>query len=145
VALGWAGLALLDYYDVLDSFAASPGDPAPFWSLVDMMPVPFAVGVFLLLLAWHLLRKARAARRLRLHGLEMVAEVRAKSETETMVGGLHEYQVDLSVRPKNRAPYDASTKVLLDPVEAARLAIGSTVFVRVDPQNPTRVLIETTG
>jgi hypothetical protein len=101
------------------------------------------VGFGLLLWALREQRRGAAARRLRTRGAPARAEVLSLDETGTSVGGLTEYKVELTVRPDDRPPYEASTILLLDPVAAENLVPGTVVHVRVDRDDPARVLIET--
>ncbi len=140
----WAAVNLLDHHDVLDLLDAPPGDPSTTAVLDTEFPlVPLLVSLGLLVAAWRMYRKGRAARRLRLAGQPMKAEVLAAEQTETTVAGLHEWIVRLTVRPPDRPPYEARTKLLLGDEAAARMKPGATVTVHVDPRNPKQVLIRT--
>ena len=144
IIAGWAAVHLLDHHDVLDLLDEPPGDPTTGAVLTTGLPfVPLIMVLGMLVAAWHSYRKGRAARRLRLAGRTMQAEVLAAEETETTVLGLHEWKVRLTVRPPDRPPYEAQTTLLLGDEAEARMKPGTTVYVRVDPGNPKRVLIQT--
>lgn len=140
----WASVNLLDHHGVLDLLDEPPGDPTTGAVLTTGLPfVPLIMVLGLLVAAARSYFKGRAARRLRLAGRPMKAEVLAAEQTETTVAGLHEWVVRLTVRPPDRPPYEARTKLLLGDEAEARLQPGSTVYVRVDPGNPKQVLIQT--
>lgn len=131
VALVWAGLAALGW--------------TTFESLVDMLPVFGFIGATLLLFGGLELRRAGRARGLRLKGLPREARVLSisqASENESSPG-VFDWRIELTVRPPDRAPYDATTRLGLTEAAAAKLTPGTIVHVRVDPQDPSRVLIET--
>ena len=81
------------------------------------------------------------AQRLRLHGRPGTAQVLSLKATGMSINDVPQMEVKLRVELPDAAPYEAVTKLLLPPHEAARLA-GATVSVRVDPKDPTAVLIE---
>ena len=46
------------------------------------------------------------------------------------------------VQLPDRPPYQTSTRLLLDPVSANRLASSGSVRVKVDPQSPADIALE---
>jgi hypothetical protein len=140
----WAAVHLLDHHGVLDLLDEPPGDPGTGAVLTTGLPfVPLIMVLGLLIAAWRSYRKGRQAHRLRLAGRLMEAEVLGTQETGTNVGGAAERDVRLRVRPPDGPPYEATTRLLLGGEHEEPLTVGATVFVRVDPDQPGRVLIVT--
>jgi hypothetical protein len=86
-------------------------------------------------------KAAQRAQRLRLHGLRGTGTVMGVSPTGLSINNVPQYAVAMMVQLDGRAPYQASSKILVS--NPAQLVQGGRVPVRVDPQNASDVLIET--
>jgi hypothetical protein len=87
-------------------------------------------------------KEAEKAAHLRLHGLRATGRVQDVTPTGTTVNGVPEALLRLLVEIPGTAPYQATVKMLLPPAQLATLP-GSAVPVRVDPQNPSDLVLET--
>lgn len=81
-------------------------------------------------------KAAKRAAYLRAHGIQGRARVLAVVHTGVTVNGRPQMQMRLQVELPGRAPYEASSKML------GAVPMGAQVAVRVDPRNPSDVLIE---
>ena len=63
--------------------------------------------------------------------------------TGMRINNVPQVLIHLQVQVEGLPPYQASTKLLLSPMSAARLQPGAAVPVRVDPANPGDLIIET--
>jgi hypothetical protein len=86
-------------------------------------------------------KAAKRAERLRLHGLRGTGQVMGVSPTGLSINNVPQYAVTMMVQLDGRAPYQATSKILI--ANPAQLVQGSRVALRVDPQNASDVLIET--
>lgn len=100
-------------------------------------------GVVMAGLGIQMRRAAKKARRLRRHGLRGFGEVLAMEATGTKINDVPVMEIRLRIQLEGRTPYTASTKMLLDAGERAQFTIGRTVPVRVDPEDPAEVIVET--
>jgi hypothetical protein len=75
-------------------------------------------------------------------GVEMPATLRsvAVGQHAPMLGGIP-VQLQLTVEPPGRPPYDVSTDQVMDGSLAATLAAGQRVTVKVDPDDPQCLMI----
>lgn len=106
------------------------------------LPLTFTVMGAVFFVVGRAMGKAAArAERLRIHGLRGTAQILAIAPTGLRVNRVPQMRFDLMIQLEGRAPYQASTKMLVSHVMG--VAPGSSVAVRVDPQNPSDVLIET--
>ncbi len=86
---------------------------------------------------------AKKARRLRQHGVSAYGEVTAVRHTGTKINDVPIVEIRLRVQLEGHDPVDTSAKMLLGAAEVALFQIGRTVPVKVDPDDPTQVVIET--
>ncbi len=86
---------------------------------------------------------AAKAQRLRTEGIEAQGQVVSVQPTGMSVNNVPQVAITITVQMPNQAPYQATTKMLLQPMALAQLAPGTAVAVRVDPKNPQEILIET--
>jgi hypothetical protein len=63
------------------------------------------------------------------------------SPTGLSINNVPQFAITMMVQLDGRAPYQATSKILIS--NPAQLVQGSRVALRVDPQNPSDVLIET--
>ncbi len=73
-----------------------------------------------------------------LAGQGTITEIRGGGADTT---GVCWHEIELTVAVAGRDPYPAVVRVAFDPSKAAGLAVDTTVPVRVDPGDPSRVLI----
>lgn len=83
---------------------------------------------------------AKRAEHLRLHGIRARGRVQSATPTGLSVNDVPQVQVQVLVELPGRAPFVASTKMMLS--NPQMLAPGAQVAVRVDPSDPTNVLVE---
>jgi len=62
--------------------------------------------------------------------------------TGTTVNDVFQMQLVMQVQLEGQAPYQASTKLLMHPHQAAAFSPGTVVPVRVDPKDPSFVVLE---
>ena len=86
---------------------------------------------------------AQKAQRLRTSGIQARGQIVAVQHSGMEINGVPQMQITVNVQLPDRAPYQASTKLLLSPTSAAQLRPGTVVAVRVDPEKPSDILIET--
>lgn len=85
-------------------------------------------------------KSAARAERLRVHGIQGRGRVTGVNPTGVTINNRPQVRFDLQVTLPGRAPYPVAVKML---VSGQVPGPGSEVAVRVDPQNPTDVMIET--
>ena len=83
----------------------------------------------------------RKARRLIVHGIRGTAEVVSMRETGTTVNNAPQVEFQMKVSVPGREPYTAVMKDYISLVDLAALQPGSTVDVRVDPDDPGSLII----
>lgn len=99
-------------------------------------------GFVFMILGLAFVLSGRKAHRLRTTGVEASGQVVGLEPTNVRVNGVPQYRVTLNVQMPQRAPYQAATKVLLNPMTAMQLVPGAVVPLRVDPNDPNQILIE---
>jgi hypothetical protein len=105
------------------------------WVAIGVAVPTAAAGVYFL-------AKALRTRRILLHGTDAQARVLSLAETGTRVNDLPVCELRLLVNLPGQQPYEAKAKRVLSHVEIAQLAHGgATVAVRVDPGDPTQVVL----
>lgn len=109
--------------------------------IMALVFIPLGVGLFIF--GKKMRAAAARAARIRAHGTAGTAQVLAVDGTGLRVNGVPQARVRLRVQLPDKAPYEASTKLLLHPASAAGLAPGASVPVRVDPRDPQALVIET--
>jgi hypothetical protein len=98
-------------------------------------------GVIFVALGRWAIRTGREAARLRREGIEATGEILGIGGTGTEINGEPLVAVRLRVHAPDRAPFEAQARVLRSGLAGAD--VGDTVGVRVDPKDPSRVLVET--
>ena len=103
----------------------------------------FMVSPFLgMLLVWSVIgRFNRKARHLLENGVRGTAEVLSMKETGTTLNNAPQVEFRLKVSIPGRETYEAVMKDYISMVELAALQTGSTVDVRVDPEEPGTMMI----
>ena len=86
-------------------------------------------------------KMAQRAQRLRLHGLRGTGTVMGASPTGLSINNVPQFAITMMIQLDGRAPYQATSKILMS--SRRRSCPAARVPVRVDPQNPSDVLIET--
>jgi hypothetical protein len=104
------------------------------------MVVMGATGLGMLFGGFKARASAKKAEHLRVNGVRAKARVLGLSGTGLTVNGVPQVLVQLQVELPGHAPYQASTKLLLS--NPGQLAQGGQVAVRVDPQDPSSLIIE---
>ncbi len=90
------------------------------------------------------LRKgAKETAEIRSRGVEAYAEITGIDSTGMSVNNVPQYELKLRVTLEGKDPVETSTRMLLDPVSLARYHAGETVPVLVDPEDPSRVVLDT--
>lgn len=103
--------------------------------------LPFA-GI-LLWIGKRLLTNAKRTAELRERGVDAYGEVLDISTTGMSVNDVPQYRIKLRVTLGGKDPVEASVDKLMGPVDAARFQPGTVVPVLVDPEDPTRVDLDT--
>lgn len=106
--------------------------PAPV--LVGVSVVAAAAGLVVLHRWWH-------ARRVLSTGVSAEATIIAVQETATRVNGQPLCRFRLSVTRPGREPYEATATRVLGVGDVHRVAPGSSIMVRVNPDDPSDVVI----
>jgi tetratricopeptide (TPR) repeat protein len=83
---------------------------------------------------------AKRAGHLRMHGLRARGRVQSATPTGMSVNEVPEVQMQIVVELPGRAPFTASTKMMASNPQV--LVPGAVIGVRVDPNDPTNVLVE---
>jgi hypothetical protein len=87
-------------------------------------------------------RSAARAAWLRVHGLQARGVIQDMQHTGLTINNVPQMQFTLMVTIPGHAPYQAHAKMLMHEGMAGRL-VGGTVSVRVHPQNPSEIALET--
>lgn len=88
-------------------------------------------------------RFAARAERIRVHGLAGSGRVLNVSPTGMSINDVPQMAIRLLIELQGRVPYEATAKMMLSPADIGVLAPGTSVPVRVDPENLAEVLVET--
>jgi hypothetical protein len=104
---------------------------------------PGIAGFVMLAVSMPLRAAAKRAQRLRLHGVRASGRVLGIQGTGVSINHVPQVMVHLQVEAQGIAPYQAAAKLLLNPMAQAQLQPGAVVPLRVDPQNPQDLIIET--
>ena len=99
-------------------------------------------GIIFTVIGFFSFRSSRLAQRLRTQGISANGQIVSIEPTGMTINNVPQMRVNVNVQLPNQAPYQTSTKVLMHPSSASQLAPGTTVPVRVDPQDASRILIE---
>jgi hypothetical protein len=99
-------------------------------------------GGILLVMGFGFRKAEEDARRIQERGVQAFAEIRSVQRTGMSVNDVPQYQLELTVQRKGEPPVSASTKLLLDFTAAAALQPGATVPVVVDPDDPSKVVLD---
>lgn len=90
-------------------------------------------------IGWALRASAKKAAWLRQNGLPAQGQVQGMSPTGMSINDVPMMQYDILVSIPGRPPYQASTRALL----GGRIPVGGMVALRVHPQNPQEIVVET--
>ena len=74
-------------------------------------------------------------------GVEATATVNSMRELGTQLGGGHQIEFDLTVRPDGGEPYQVETSQSLHDATLQGIAEGGSVIVKVDPDDPQSLLV----
>jgi hypothetical protein len=111
-------------------------------NMFGMIPGMAIPGAIMFLLGRGMRKAAKQAAYLREHGVSTKGTVVSLQPTGTRINNVPQYRITLSIELEGKAPYEAQTKLLLQPHDAAQLTKGSVLPVRVDPKNPAAVMLE---
>jgi hypothetical protein len=136
-----------------DDLAAPPMPPMPQWTGADMnallqqlsglgISIPGGPASVTVMPGASIDLSTAATQTLQSTGTVGRAIVRSAMDTGVVVRGDPLFQLTLDVTPPGGATYLVSTASLVPPAARARLAPGTSVPVRIDPANPTSVLVE---
>jgi len=101
------------------------------------------VGLFMGRLGLGLRRSAAKAARIRVHGIAATGQIVSATPTGMSINDVPQMNVEMQVLIEGKAPYPASTKLLVPPQMLAQLVPGVQVQIRVDPEDPSALVIET--
>jgi hypothetical protein len=87
------------------------------------------------------LKYRELAQKLSASGVEAPAVINAIRRGETEMGGGIKAEVDVTIKPADKAAYDAMIKQSILPAWLDTLSAGSTVSVKYDPDSPTSALM----
>jgi hypothetical protein len=87
-------------------------------------------------------KSGQKAQRLRTEGLQARGQVVAIQPTGMTVNNVPQMRITVNVQLPDKAPYQATTTMLVNPMVLSQLMPGATVPLRVDPRNPQDFLIE---
>ena len=91
---------------------------------------------------YFLRKQAQQAAWLRINGIPAKGTIRGYQPTGTRINGVPVVRVEVHVQHPNLAPYVASFKQLLSGSLASQLQAGKVVPLRVHPQKPTEIILE---
>jgi hypothetical protein len=87
------------------------------------------------------LRYRELAQKLSASGVEAPAVISAIRRGESDLSGSIRAEVDVTIKPADKAAYDATIKQSIMPAWLDTLSAGSTVSVKYDPDSPTSALM----
>jgi hypothetical protein len=102
-----------------------------------------AVGGGLALWGGNELKQQRRAAWVRRHGLRAMGTIVSSSRTGMTVNDVPQMKFVIRVERKDVEPYEAETKLMIEPQDQVRFQPGKRVHLRVDPQRPENVVWET--
>ncbi len=111
-----------------------------------LIPMGFSLlipGFILTALGRGMRRAAKRAAYLTRHGERAQGTVTQIAFTGTTINGVKQYKITLEVQLEGRDPVLSTTRLLLQPPQAAQLQPGVMLAVLVDPKNPSEVIIDT--
>jgi hypothetical protein len=103
----------------------------------------FVMGLVFFMVGSKISQSVARAVRIRMTGTPGTGRVVSVRQTGIMINNVPQMAIQLQVRVGDQAPYDATVKMLLQPQSLAALQVGVELPVRVDPQDPKGVIIET--
>lgn len=117
-------------------------DPSAFGGL-GIAGVTFVLmGVLFFGIGFAMKRSAERAAWLRVHGISGTGTIQNVQHTGLTINNVPQMEFTILVSIPGRAPYQAKAKALMGGVMAARVA-GGQISVRVHPQNPSEIMMET--
>ena len=108
--------------------------------LVPAIITVVSVG-FALTFVVRLMKQRSERRRLLLTGVPAQGQVVTIQQTGTFVNNNPEVLIVLKIAPPSGQPYVAQARLVIQLIQAAQLAPGATVPVRIDPANPANVTL----
>jgi hypothetical protein len=85
---------------------------------------------------------AQLANKLGASGVEAPGVIKAITPTgQTDMGGGQQTNVDVTISPVDGAPYDTTVSQSFLPAQLEGLAVGGSITVKYDPDNPSAALI----
>jgi hypothetical protein len=118
--------------------------PVSLPSGVSGIGVTFLImGLVFFLIGRGMAKAAARAAWLRANGISAKGQVVNIAPTGMRINGVPQVRFDLMVQVEGRAPFQASTKMLVNPAMLGQFGPGSSIPVRVDPRDPSNILIET--
>jgi len=114
-------------------------------TLLYLIPggVLLAVGGALALWGIRDIKKQRHVSWVRRHGRRAKGTIVSLSRTGLSVNDVPQMKVVVRVEGEDHEPYDAETKLLVEPQEQAQFKVGTRLSLRVNPNNPDEVVLET--
>lgn len=109
--------------------------------LILILPLAVCAGLFGFLARWSL-RLLRKWKRLDTEPIRAWATLGESRRTSTKIQTRNLYVFSLTVTPANGPPYDAETKWFFPLDLRSVVAAGTTVAVRIDPDDPSKVVID---
>jgi hypothetical protein len=99
-------------------------------------------GLILLAVALPMRKAERKAARIRLHGVRANGRIANLAPTGMLINHVPQMKIDLLVEMEGKAPYQASTKMLVPQHALAQIQPGAVLPLRVDPDNPMELIVE---
>jgi hypothetical protein len=91
------------------------------------------------------IRPLFVASKLQKTGISATAVILEVSDTGTTINDNPQVKLKLEVQPAHRAPYQAETKILISRLQTSFFQPGSIIPVKIDPDNPKNIALDTTG
>ncbi len=104
--------------------------------MTGMAGLPFFFGLSMFM-------GAKKKQRLRLHGIRGRGKIISLKPTGTRINKVPQYELHIMVKADNIQPYEAKTKILIRAVEAGAFQPNQVVPLRIDPDKPQDVMVET--
>lgn len=80
---------------------------------------------------------------IRVHGLAATGTVISAQPTGTEINDVPLMEITLRVNLEGRPPWEATTRLLVPPQDNGILEAGRELFVRVDPDDPSQIVLDT--
>lgn len=76
-------------------------------------------------------------------GIKADARVRSIDEADVVINQNPVLQLELTVRPKNKPPFESTVRQMVPKEKAPKVKVGKTIPVRIDPADRSRVIVDT--